>query len=106
MYMDLAGIEELRDTLFAASAAFDEGAFWSKRLLNELSEDAVFNLFPTAETAENDLSAALRSLLLLKETLYDLARAADDALEGCAEAEQIKIDQINTAETRTGEGEA
>ena len=39
-------------------------------------------------------------------TIYDLARAADDALEGCAEAEQIKIDQINTAETRTGEGEA
>lgn len=106
MYMDLAGIEELRDTLFAASAAFDEGAFWSKRLLNELSKDAVFNLFPPAETAENDLSAALRSLLLLKETLYDLAKAAGCALECCDEAEQTKIDQIKNAEPLTGEDEA
>jgi len=106
MYMDLAGIEELRDTLFAASAAFDEGAFWSKRLLNELSKDAVFNLFPPAEAAENDLNAALCSLLRLKETLYDLAKAAGCALECCDEAEQTKIDQIKNAEPLTGEDEA
>ena len=97
MYMDLAGLEELRDALFAASAAFDEGAYLSKTLLN---------LFPPAEAAENDLNAALCSLLRLKETLYDLAKAAGCALECCDEAEQTKIDQIKNAEPLTGEDEA
>ena len=106
MYMDLVGLEELRDALFAASAAFDEGAYLSKTLLNELNEDAVFNLFPPAEAAENDLNAALCSLLRLKETLYDLAKAAGCALECCDEAEQTKIDQIKNAEPLTGEDEA
>ena len=87
MYMDLAGLEELRDALFAASAAFDEGAYLSKTLLNELNEDAVFNLFPPAEAAENDLNAALCSLLRLKETLYDLAKAA-----GCTLGAVVNID--------------
>lgn len=106
MYMDLTGMEELSSTLFAASATFDESAYCSKKLLNELNEDAVFHLFPPAETAENDLSAALCSLLRLQETLYELAKAAGCAQERCAEAEEAKIDRINSAETLAGEDEA
>ena len=75
MYMDLSGLEQLKATLFSASAKSGEGAYILGRLLTELREDAVFGLFPPAEAVPEDLNTAFRSLLVMKETLYDLAKA-------------------------------
>lgn len=92
--MDTAEMERLKDTLFRSSARTDETFHILKSLREEMLTDINLSLYDTAGDIDADLTAAVNTLLQIRETLHDLGCVVMDATDLCESSERSKTSII------------
>lgn len=92
--MDLTEIERLKDIMFHASAQSGEAFYILKTLREEMLSDTNLSLYDAAGSIDDSMAAAIKSLLQVKETLYDLGCIVSSAADRCERSEQTKTSII------------
>ena len=92
--MDLAEMERLKDILFHASAQSGEAFYILKTLREEMLSDTDLSFYDMAGSIDDNMASAIKSLLQVKETLYDLGCIVSSTAEQCERSEQSKTSII------------
>ena len=92
--MDLSEMDRLKNQLYRSSANAEEVLYIINRLQSETTCDDLLKSFSQYETVADDFLIAEKTIVHIKETLYDLGKIVSEASALCHESESQKANLI------------